>query len=349
VRDVRFHRLLSVATVVAALASACTGAPAHEPSPGTTAVRGSTNAGSATNLPNPFKVTRRFSPASLGLQRPLGLAVGPDGNLYITDAAPSVTVVSPDGKVLHHWGTSGSGRGAFDFIPDLNGNLRAPIAVGPNGNVYVSDQGNGRIDVHTADGKYVDQFGSKGIQDGEFLNNQTLTVDAGGNVYVADDAAQSILKFAPDGRFVSTIQGGSTAADPDLRGHFVLEDVDSHNRIVAGVDTSHQVVYLDANGHRVEAFSTAGLFRNDWGPCDVTVDHQGDTLVQSCPDAGHHIPGVPSYQAALLFDRNHALVGAWYGTPWSDFFAPRPGTNGDWFALGTDGSVIKLRVTLPGA
>jgi len=51
----------------------------------------------------------------------------------------------------------------------------------------------------------------------------------------------------------------------------------------------------------------------------------------------------------LLFDRNHNLVGAWYDTPWSDFVAPQPGADGDWFALADDGSILKLKVDVPGA
>jgi hypothetical protein len=349
-RDAPLRRVLCATAAVAALASACTSAAAHGTPTGAGAASSSTNSSAEANVPNPFTITRRFPASKLGLHHPLNLAVAPDGNLYVTDATPRVVVISPDGTVINQWGTKGNGRGEFDFVPDVNGNLRAPIAVGANGNVYVSDQGNARIEVFSSGGTFIRQFGSSGLQDGQFLNNQSLTVDAGGSVYVADDIEESILQFSPAGHFIRSLQGGDAASDPELRGHFILEDVDLHGRIVAGVDDSHWVVYIDSNNlHKVEAFPTDGLFKNNWGPCDVTVDGLGNTLVQSCPDAGHPVPGIPSYRAALVFDRTHKLVGAWYTTPWSDFAAPKPGPNGDWFALGTDGSIIRMKVALPGA
>jgi hypothetical protein len=46
-------------------------------------------------LPSPFTVTARYTAASLGLDHPDALAIGPDGNPYVTDASQRVTVLSP--------------------------------------------------------------------------------------------------------------------------------------------------------------------------------------------------------------------------------------------------------------
>ena len=115
---------------------------------------------------------------------------------------------------------------------------------------------------------------------------------------------------------------------------------------------------LDATGRIVNeaGFAVAG----DGGEIiaksnHVTVDSQGDVAVESCPDAGKPVPGVPSYRATLLFDRTHRLIGAWYGNPFSDFVAPRFGPRGEAFAIGAeigtadpDGPILKLNATLPG-
>src|SRR5262249_27253215 len=114
-----------VAAVAATLAAAsCTVGAAHDGSP--------SNSTTANRVTNPFKMVDRYPASSLGLHHPLGLTIGPHGNLYVTDAAQSVTVVSPDGKVLDHWGNRGSRRGDFDFVRDPNGNLTAYIAVDTN-------------------------------------------------------------------------------------------------------------------------------------------------------------------------------------------------------------------------
>jgi hypothetical protein len=78
------------------------------------------------------------------------------------------------------------------------------------------------------------------------------------------------------------------------------------------------------------------------------VDAAGYTFVQSC---GFH--GESGGRAAapdrseLVFDRTHRLVGAWYRSPFQG--SPRFGPHGEAFAIATDGSILKLRVTLPGA
>jgi hypothetical protein len=281
--------------------------------------------------------------------------VGPDGNVYVTDASDQVAVVSPAGKVLRRWGEPGSGPGEFSFADpsDVTGNLRAPIAVGPDGKVYVADRGNDRVEVFSSTGQFVRQVGSFGTRRGEFTVILGLAVDSVGNAYVADDAQQTLSKFSPAGRFEWSI-GGRAATDPDLQAGFELANVDRHGRVVAGV-IGHSIIYIDPSGHKVDAFPVAAYFRNGWGPCDVTVDSQGDVAVESCPDAAHPVPGVPSYRATLLFDRTHRLDGAWYGNPLSDFVAPRFGPRGEAFAIGAaigtadpDGPILKLKVTPPG-
>src|SRR6516225_2367181 len=95
------------------------------------AAHSTSSATSAAQVPNPFRIVARLSPASLGLRQPLDVAVGPDGNVYVTDASDRVAVVSPSGKVLRRWGKRGSGPGEFSFADPLkSGNLFGPIAVG---------------------------------------------------------------------------------------------------------------------------------------------------------------------------------------------------------------------------
>jgi sugar lactone lactonase YvrE len=341
VRDGRRVWTVVLALALAALAGGCGGGATHVGSAETTAntIPGpaSSSAPSA-NVPNPFTIVARYSAASLRLRNPRYLAIGPEGNLYITDASDRVAVVSPAGRVLRTWGKRGKGPGELHFVstdPSDPNAVLAGIAVGPDGKVYVSDSGNQRIDVFSPTGAFVRQFGGSGTGNGRFLVVVDLAVDRTGNVYVADDLQMTLSKFSPTGHFEWSIGGG--LADPDLRGHFHLANVDSHGRVVAAVDEARRIVYIDARGHKLDVFDPSLALRE--GPCNVTVDPAGNTVVQSCPPRAN----------TLVFDRTHRLVGAWYDSPFGTDATPRFGRNGEAFAIGEDGTILKLKEALPGA
>jgi DNA-binding beta-propeller fold protein YncE len=329
----------AAATVgLALLAVGCTGNA-------TTATGTNASPASATSraLADPFTITARYTAQSLGLSHPHSFAVGPDGNLYVTDLNQQVTVISPDGKVLRRWGKQGHAPGEFDFVPGdptVPTDVQGSIAVGPDGKVYVSDSGNARVQVFTPQGQFVRQFGSYGSGKGQFLRPFDLAVDRAGNVYVADDQAEDVSKFSPSGKVIWQIGGASGA--PDLVGHHHFTMIDAHGRIVMVNDDVQKVVYLDSSGHEVDAFSpnfpTSSTIA---GACEATVDAVGNTYVSGC--------GPQPTGPTLVFDRTHRLIAKWPGTPYSLLRSPAFGPHGEVFALATDGTILKLRITLPGA
>jgi hypothetical protein len=303
---------------------------------------GGTNSSSPTTressaLPTPFTIAARFSAKSLGLRDPRGLAVGPDGNLYVTDRKQRVTVISPDGKILRRWGRPGRGAGEFHFVstdPSAPKDVHSKIAVASNGMVYVSDSGNARIQVFTPRGRFVRQFGSYGNGTGQFISPLDLLVDDPGNVYAVDDQPGTLSKFSPNGEVLWRI-GGNPPGDPDLAGHFHLSSIDAHGRLVMANDDRGRILYVDRNGHKVDAFGRRSQFPR--GACGVTVDAAGTTYVTGCG------PG-----PTLVFDRTHRLVAEWPASNAPLYTSPSFGPNGQVFALGWDGSVFKLRISPPG-
>jgi sugar lactone lactonase YvrE len=298
-------------------------------------------------LRSPFKVEARYSAASLGLNDPGPPAIGPEGNLYVTDLSQRVSVISPAGTVLRRWGKPGDGPGEFHFVAETADTTVASgaIAVGPNGMVYVSDNGNGRVEVFTPQGRFVRQFGSRGAGNGQFAYAYMLVVDSAGNVYVLDDQAAGVVqKFSPTGKFVWRI-GGVASSDPDLASYHHMGGIDSHGRLVMTSDQTGHVIYVDSGGHKVDSFNANRVpFPPGTSPCDATVDSAGNTYVTGCGGAS-----CPSANCAnvLVFDRTHTLIAEYPTARLPLFSAPMFGPNGEVFALGQDRSLIKLRITLP--
>jgi DNA-binding beta-propeller fold protein YncE len=287
-------------------------------------------------LPSPFTVSARYTARSLGLDDPRGIAIGPDGNLYVTDRNQRVSVISPGGKVLRRWGKPGSKPGEFRFAPSgpsNPGDIHEKIAVGRNGLVYVSDSGNGRVQVFTPAGRFLRQLGGFGSGRGGFLSPYDLVVDGAGDVFVADDDLGTLTKFSPAGKPVWRI-GGSGFANPDLVGFFKVSSIDAHGRLVVANDAKGKILYVDGDGHEVDSFR---VDRRDFGapaPCGATVDARGATYVQGCG------PG-----PTLVYDREHRLVARLRGSSVSLLIGPLFGPSGEVFALCWDRSIVRLRMT----
>jgi DNA-binding beta-propeller fold protein YncE len=114
------------------------------------------------------------------LARPMGVALGPEGDLYVADSCNHrVEVFGPDGTPRRALGRSGTGPGE----------MRYPygIAVDARGRVVVAEYGNQRVQVLDGrDGRSLRVFGRAGGAPGEFSSPWGLALDGAGRVYVAD-------------------------------------------------------------------------------------------------------------------------------------------------------------------
>jgi sugar lactone lactonase YvrE len=152
-----------------------------------------------------------------GDARATSIAIDKDDRVYVAEAA-RIRVFNTDGTFLRAWGwdvvagggiefevctvaaecqsgVQGSGAGQFNIS---HGNFRG-VTVDGDGNVYVADTGNHRIQKFTSEGDFVTMWGSYATG----LNNpRGIDVDGDGNVYVADTGNNRIQKFDSDGSFV---------------------------------------------------------------------------------------------------------------------------------------------------
>lgn len=184
---------------------------------------------------------------------PWGVAVGPDGSVYVTDTwNHRVQKFSRDGRALAQWGIFGQAE-TIDALYGPRG-----IAVGPDGKVFVADTGNKRIVVFDANGTPITQFGSGGFEPGQFDEPVGIAVDSAGRIYVADTWNQRIQTFLP------SADGLTFTPDKqwDVYGWFGQS---LENKPFIAVNPQGHVFITDPDGYRVMEFSSTGELIRVWG------------------------------------------------------------------------------------
>jgi murein DD-endopeptidase MepM/ murein hydrolase activator NlpD len=150
-------------------------------------------------------------PVQAGFADPFGIAIAADGSVYISDAGESnrIRKLTPDGKLVTFAGG------------DNTLNTPSGLALDPNGNLYVADTGNNRIQKITATGvvSTVAGTGKAGYADGsvssaEFDGPIGVALDKQGNIFVADTYNDRIRKISSDGQ-VTTVAGSGRTGDDD--------------------------------------------------------------------------------------------------------------------------------------
>ena len=210
--------------------------------------------------------------------KPVGVSVGPDGNVYVPDTHyQRVMVYTPEGELLRKWGSSGTGPGQFIYPTD--------VAFDAKGNIFVSEYGdNDRIQVFTPDGKYLYQFGKFGNGDGEFMRPQSMVID-GDLVYVTDACNHRISVFKTDGTFVRNM-GNVGSGLGQFRYPYGL-DQDADGRLIVCEFGNNRVQLIDKQtGRGIKTWGSGGhepgQLAYPWG---VAVD-KDDRVV--AVDAGNN-------------------------------------------------------------
>ena len=178
---------------------------------------------------------------------PEDVAIDNGGNILVADYSNNrIQQLSTTGKHLKTISTQDSGP--LQFVSPT------AITVNPQtGKIYVSNQGDSRIQVLNSDLTYCSGFGESGSNNGQFWSPRGVSTDTEGNVYVADSANNRIQVFTADGVYLRQF-GKEGEGEGELRGPFGVA-IDSHN-----------LVYVSESGnHRVSIFSTDGKFIKSFG------------------------------------------------------------------------------------
>jgi tripartite motif-containing protein 71 len=231
-------------------------------------------------------------------------------------------LIHPQIAFLAQWGSFGVDAGEFD--------LPRAVAVDGEGNIYVADTGNHRVQKFSPTlqllaqwGSFCDLLSGNGcidsddsgplqLGDGQFNLPQGIAVDASGSVYVVDFGNARVQKFDSDGRLLLQWGGRGNAAGQ------------LNQPVGIAVDEQGHIYVSDVGNERVQKFDSDGGFLLEWGgfgagngqfhtPRGLAVDRGGHVYVV---DSGNH--------RVQKFSSRGSFLAKW-GTPGTgngQFFLP---------------------------
>jgi len=163
------------------------------------------------------------------LVNPAGIAIDRDNRfLYVVDTGLDVVDVfdADSYKLLRKIGKESKKHEATD--PGLF-SLPTAVAVDRDGNVYVTDTFNNRIQIFDPDGQFITAFGKNGDGPGELERPKGIAVDVDDHIWVVDAAQNRVKVFNREGQLL--IYFGAAGAYPgQFNGPWGIA-IDNSNRV----------------------------------------------------------------------------------------------------------------------
>jgi len=263
------------------------------------------------------------------LQGPRGVAVDGAGFIYVADSGNHrIQKFAPDGQFV-----AAFGRQSFaddEIGVPLGFNEPWGLAVDENGDIYVADTWNHRIQYLDAQGRVLNNWGEFGqtrvggpaIQD-FFYGPRDVAVGADSRIYVTDTGNKRVQVFDSGGTFALEWGGGGVAEG------YLDEPVG------IAIGPGGEVYVADSWNRRIQVFDPQGNFVRQWpisGWEETSIEEKPYLAVDS---AGYVYVTDPSEYRVLVFDSGGAYVMSFgqYGFDDSSFALPTG------IAVGDDGSI----------
>jgi sugar lactone lactonase YvrE len=223
------------------------------------------------------KYIREIGQAVYGFLFGQAVRVDARDNIWVVDRGSNMVIkFDSGGRVLMTMGRKpeavvlaagrGAGRGAtVAGIPGDNFNRPADVAWDAAGNIFIADgYGNARIAKFDQNGKYIQSWGSKGSEPGQFDAPHSIAVDAQGNVYVADPGNKRVEVFDNNGVFKSQFShvGAPWAICISPGAHQYLYSSNSND---PGSMDNGEIYKMELDGRVLGKFGRAGKLIKEFG------------------------------------------------------------------------------------
>ena len=198
------------------------------------------------------------------LSAPQGVAVGPDGTLYIADTG-NQRVRAVSGGIMKTFAGNGSAGFAGDGGAAISAEFRWPnaLAIDTNGALLVCDAGNERVRkisaglIQTIAGNGVQGFAGDGgsAAAAELNTPMGLAVGTDGRIFVADSRNERIRVIATNG-VISSFAGNGIAGYAGDGGPAVSAELALPRGLIA--TSAGTVIFADSNNQRMRLVDSSG-------------------------------------------------------------------------------------------
>lgn len=224
---------------------------------------------------------------------PGGIAVDKAGNIYVADTwNHRIDKFDSTGKFVTSWGSFISlADPAAASDPAANTKFYGPrgVAIGPDGNVYVTDTGNKRVSIFDPSGKYIRQITSNLTPDkitqnypfsapGEMNEPMGIVVDSAGKVYVADSHNNRVNVYDATGKSVAEWPMPAGSWDPNSSYMEPYMAMDSAGNLYVTAPSTQSVVEFNSAGQNIGVKKAQGAITVKT-PTGITVGSDGTLYV----------------------------------------------------------------------
>jgi DNA-binding beta-propeller fold protein YncE len=217
---------------------------------------------------------------------PSGLAVSEDDLVYVTDTwNHRVVVIDRGGTFVREIGQRG---GQTDLGDNPDPSPEPGLFFGPrgvaidDGEIFVTDTGNERVQVFASDGTFLRAFGGYGTEPGKLIEPVGIAVGPDGRVYVADSGNGRLSVFERDGTPVTQVPIASWEAQ-GLQVNYLAFGPDGLLYMTA--PSAGVVDIFDPVSEEIVVTTSGPVDMPFQQPMGVTVMPDGELLVT---DAGSH-------------------------------------------------------------
>ncbi|HEX5762133.1 MAG TPA: DUF6531 domain-containing protein [Solirubrobacterales bacterium] len=218
-----------------------------------------------------------FGSADGEFSSPSGVDVDASGDLWIAD--------NENNRVQHWQSTStapkvGLQMGGFGSVGAGPGQFSQPraVAVDDEGDVWVADTSNHRVQEFDSEWNPIRQLGSFGTAAGQFSSPSGVAVDPAGNVWVADTGNHRLQKFDAEGGFLLQV-GSQGSANGQFKSPGGVA-TDAQGGVWVADTSNHRIQQLDSQGQFISKFGSQGAANGQLSaPGGAALDAQGNVWV----------------------------------------------------------------------